>query len=191
MGRPRLLNIETSLDEALALFLKRGYGNTSTQDIADRLGVSRSTIHSTFGDKHALFERALQHYVDTGRAPGLNDADSPRAALLQAFTSAIDDDGDEHDYYRLGGIALELARRAPVIAATFHTTYEELETQFRTAIEQGQAANEVAGHVVPTGVASVLLGLYLGLGVLIRAGAAPPVLHAVADQVQTLVPAPA
>ena len=87
--------------------------------------------------------------------------------------------------------ALDLGRRVPDIAYTLNTTYEELATQFRVAIERGQAAGEIAGHVDPGGVACVLLGLYLGLGVLIRAGAGPAVLHAVTDQVQTLLPAPA
>ena len=186
MGRPRLLNIEATLDEALALFLKHGYG-TSLQSIADRLDVSRSTVHATLGDKHALFGQCLQRYIDTGQMPRLNDSAPPRAALIEAFTSAVDDDGGEHDYYRLGGIALELARCAPDIAATFHATYEELEAQFRAAIERGQATGEIAGHVDPDHAASVLLALYLGLGVLIRAGAAAPVLRAVTDQVRALL----
>ena len=73
MGRPRLLNIQTALDETLALFLKRGYANTSLQAIADRLGAKRSTVYATLGDRGALFKQALQRYIETGRVPRLND----------------------------------------------------------------------------------------------------------------------
>ena len=191
MGRKRLLNIEPALDQTLALVLERGYGNTSHQNIADRLGALRSTLYATFGGRRTLFEQVLRRYIDTGRLPVLNDSAPPRDALLQAFTSAIDNAGGEHDYYQLMSDALDLGRRVPDIADTIKATYEELETQFRAAIERGQAAGEIAGHVDPAGVACVLLGMYLGLGVLIRAGAGPAVLHAVTDQVQTLLPAPA
>ena len=191
MGRPRLLNIETIFDEALALFLKHGYSNTSIQAIADRLGVSRSTVHGTLGEKHTLFGQCLQRYIDTGRVPRLDDSAPPRDALLQVFTSAIDDDGGEHGYYQLVSDTIELGQRVPDIADDLRATYDELTTQFRAAIERGQAAGAIAGHVDPDGVASVLLALYLGLGMLIRAGAAAPVLHAVIDQVRALLPAPA
>jgi len=53
------------LDAAAELFLKRGYGRTTVQEIADRAGVARDTVHAIFGSK----ARVLTALVDTRLVP--------------------------------------------------------------------------------------------------------------------------
>lgn len=51
------------LDAAEELFLDRGYGRTTTKDIAAQAGVARDTVHAVFGTKanilSALIDRTL------------------------------------------------------------------------------------------------------------------------------------
>ena len=48
------------LDEATALFAKRGYAGTSLEDVASASQVTRGAVYHHFASKQALFEAVLQ-----------------------------------------------------------------------------------------------------------------------------------
>lgn len=62
----------------MEVFWAHGYEATSVQDLLDAMGINRSSMYDTFGDKHALFLAAIDHYgrtvtrglVETLDAPG-------------------------------------------------------------------------------------------------------------------------
>ena len=71
MGRTKTFSVEAALDQAIVLFSQRGYSGASMQTISDRLGISRSSIYATFGDKLRLLEQPRVHAGTYGarRAP--------------------------------------------------------------------------------------------------------------------------
>ncbi|MFB7882625.1 TetR/AcrR family transcriptional regulator [Microbacterium sp. NPDC056057] len=93
VGRERRALI---VDGATALFAEEGYGDTSLRDIAERVGVSKSTLLHYFGSKEDLLSAVLSHrdqqiesradYVPADRAVeelrGL-----PRGATVNAATA--------------------------------------------------------------------------------------------------------
>jgi len=56
VGRERRAKI---LDGAIALFAREGYGDTSLRDIAERVGVSKSTLLHYYGSKEELLSAVL------------------------------------------------------------------------------------------------------------------------------------
>ena len=92
--------------------------------------------------------------------------------------------------YLLIEAAMGLKHREPEIARLVEETALEMEVRFRDAIERGQAAAEIADCVDPVTVARVLLGLYFGVYTLVGRCAGEPVLSAVLQQVEALLPAP-
>lgn len=56
------VSVERSLDAALALFSKQGFGATSMRQISDDSGVSMGNLYHHFPNKEAIFERLLQRY---------------------------------------------------------------------------------------------------------------------------------
>lgn len=62
MARSKEFDENEILAKAIYLFWEKGYHATSAQDLVDRLGISRSSMYDTFGDKHSLFIKALQLY---------------------------------------------------------------------------------------------------------------------------------
>src|ERR1700743_1113257 len=62
MARTKDFDENEVLQKAMNLFWYKGYNGTSMQDLVDGLGISRSSLYDTFGDKHALFMRALENY---------------------------------------------------------------------------------------------------------------------------------
>ena len=62
MGRHRQFDEEEALDAALAVFWQKGYEGTSFEDLTQATGVARPGLYAAFGNKEALFHRALDLY---------------------------------------------------------------------------------------------------------------------------------
>ncbi|MCY4481474.1 MAG: TetR/AcrR family transcriptional regulator [Spirochaetaceae bacterium] len=192
MPRHKTFAVEDALDTAIELFAERGYQDTGMGELARRLGLSRSSIYTTFGDKQSLFAQTLQRYTAECRAPGmhaLRDDGSPRAALVSAFEWATDAAApQQRDQGLLVNTALESRSFAPEVARALQGMLLGMEQDFRGAIERARGANEVAGNVDPVQTSRALLGLYLGLCTLVRSDAKEPVLRAVVQQALALLP---
>jgi TetR/AcrR family transcriptional regulator, transcriptional repressor for nem operon len=63
--RPRVFDEQRVIDRAMELFWTKGYEATSVSDLTAELGVHPGSLYRTFGDKHALFLRALDRYRQT------------------------------------------------------------------------------------------------------------------------------
>ncbi|MFW3171664.1 TetR/AcrR family transcriptional regulator [Geodermatophilus sp. CPCC 206100] len=113
------------LEAATALFLERGYVDTSTDDVAARAGVSKKTLYNTVGDKERLFTEVVlgvtaiaERFADDLVA-ALGDADDVAAALhalarrhLASVTSPT--------VVRLRRLASAESRRFPALAREYH-----------------------------------------------------------------------
>jgi len=64
LGRPRSFDIDRALDRALHVFWRKGYEGTSLSDLTKAVGVNRPSLYAAFGDKEALFRKALDRYLD-------------------------------------------------------------------------------------------------------------------------------
>ena len=192
MPRSKSFSLDDALDTLTELFLERGYAALAIGDIGAALGVSRSTIYSTFGTKAELFATLLYRY-GPARAPGLHelrDASSPRAVLVRVFEPEIAT-GAAQRCLVLDTI-VKMPDSSPAIAGLVEVAVGDLQECFGVAIERGQAVGEIATGVDPAQTAAALLGLCLGRYVLIHSGTArESVLAAVARQAQVLVPPPA
>jgi AcrR family transcriptional regulator len=63
MARPKAFDQEKALRKAMRLFSQQGFAATSTDDLMRVMGVGRQSMYDTFGDKWALFLKALEMYV--------------------------------------------------------------------------------------------------------------------------------
>ncbi|MFI2744531.1 TetR/AcrR family transcriptional regulator [Zhouia sp. PK063] len=63
MARPKEFDYSKKLNMARELFWEKGYAGTSMNDLVDRLQLNRSSIYSSFGNKHQLFLACLQSYI--------------------------------------------------------------------------------------------------------------------------------
>lgn len=62
MGRNKNFIEEETLDKAIVLFQLQGYRATSPEELVRHLGLSRSSLYATFGDKRELLIKALKRY---------------------------------------------------------------------------------------------------------------------------------
>ncbi len=63
MPRNKEFDYDEKLEVARNLFWEKGYNATSMLDIVDRMQLNRSSIYDTYGNKHDLFLKSLEHYA--------------------------------------------------------------------------------------------------------------------------------
>ncbi len=172
MGRPREFDEAEALDAAMQCFWSRGYEATSVRDLADRMGITGASLYNAFGDKRALFRRALDRYLDRSvreRIARLS-ALPPRTAIGTYFEEIIARSlaDRERRGCMLVNCALELASHDVTLRRAVTAELAEIEGFFRRTIEAGQAGGSIARTQNPDDLARHLLGVVLGLRVLAR-----------------------
>src|ERR1700754_1169460 len=65
MPRTRSFDETEVVERAMELFWTNGYDATSVPDLTEHLGVVPGSLYRTFGDKHRLYLRAIEHSRDT------------------------------------------------------------------------------------------------------------------------------
>jgi len=173
MARPREFDETTALNAAIDCFWHRGYEATSVRDLAASMGLSGPSLYNAFGDKRALFVRALERYVDCSpraRIKRLEVALPPKVAVCRFIEEIID--GSLSDPYRRGcfliNSALEVAPPDEELRALIADRLGEIEMFFRRSIERGQADGTVPADRSATDLARLLLAVLLGIRVLAR-----------------------
>jgi AcrR family transcriptional regulator len=63
-GRPIGFDRDAALEAAMLLFWQRGYEGTSMADLTHAMGLNPSSVYAAFGDKHALFQLAVNRYME-------------------------------------------------------------------------------------------------------------------------------
>jgi TetR/AcrR family transcriptional repressor of nem operon len=63
MARPKEFDQEKALRKAIHLFSQQGFAASSTDELMRVMNVGRQSMYDTFGDKRALFLKALKVYV--------------------------------------------------------------------------------------------------------------------------------
>src|SRR5215813_3056119 len=81
-GRPRSFDAEKALDRALKIFWRKGYEGASLAELTKAMGINRPSLYAAFGDKEALFRKALERY-EQGPTAFIREAlNEPSARLV-------------------------------------------------------------------------------------------------------------
>jgi AcrR family transcriptional regulator len=62
LGRPRAFDADRALDRALAIFWRNGYEGASLPALTKAMGINRPSLYAAFGNKEALFRKAVERY---------------------------------------------------------------------------------------------------------------------------------
>src|SRR3569833_690038 len=149
MGKTKLFDEQAVLQKAICLFWDKGYNGTSMQDLVDGLGISRSSLYDTFGDKHALFLRSLENYRQMAAAKFqtiINESPTSKGAVrgLLDFTTRELLNDDEHKGCFLVFAAVEVAPHDDEVNKIICQNDKQIEDFFYTAIKNGQDKGEIS-----------------------------------------------
>jgi TetR/AcrR family transcriptional repressor of nem operon len=169
-GRPRGFDIDVAVARAMAVFWSRGYHATALPDLLRATKLSRGSLYAAFGDKHALFLRALDRYIADALARTAVDLDPRRApaAGLRAFLAGYVERTSGPDGRRgclLVASTMELGGRDPDVDRRIAKFFKALEISLAAAFARAQAARELADGVEPASAARLLVCCVEGLRV--------------------------
>ncbi|MFJ4194175.1 TetR/AcrR family transcriptional regulator [Pseudomonas sp. NPDC089534] len=148
-GRPRAYDPQTALQQALGVFWNTGYSAASLDSIASAAGMNRPSLYAAFGDKHALYIKALDQYWDTAHAAmqeALNDASLTLEQALTRFYEGqlsiyFSGDGAPRGCFAIGTAtteAVEDPEIREVLSRRLSQLDADLEQRLRRAVESGE-----------------------------------------------------
>jgi AcrR family transcriptional regulator len=148
-GRPRAYDPQTALQQALGVFWNTGYSGASLDSIATAAGMNRPSLYAAFGDKHALYIKALDQYWDTAHTAMQAALTDNSLTLAQALTGFYEGqlaiyfsgDGQPRGCFAIGTATTEAVEDPEirnVLSARLSQLDADLEARLQTAIEAGE-----------------------------------------------------
>lgn len=174
VGRPREFDEDEALDALMRAFWAKGYEGTALSDLMAATGLKKGSLYAAFGDKRAMYARALARYETAQVAAGcaaLTDAAAPPETRIAGFLrSAIAPPKDAPPGCFLCNASVDPAIADPEAAAVVRRGFERLSKALERALADrpGAALTADARRVE----ARALLTTYAGLRVQARAGVA-------------------
>ncbi len=186
MGRHREFDVEKVLDAALCVFWRKGYEGASYADLTAAAGVERPALYSAFGNKEALFRRALVRYYERylDFMPEALEQKTARDVAACILHNCV----DLHTRYpaHLGCLGINGVLAGSDEAEPLRQALIEAravgEAQLRERFERAKAEGDLPATAHPDVLAAYLLAVTHGIAVQAKAGFSRQMLQAVAEQ---------
>ncbi|MDP5279663.1 TetR/AcrR family transcriptional regulator [Sphingomonas sp. DG1-23] len=174
-GRPREFCVDEALAQALRVFWSKGYEGASLTDLTDAMGITRPSLYAAFGNKEALFRKALDLYEREKLCYMSQALDAPTARdvaerLLRGALEMQTSDCEPRGCLRVissvaCGVEAESIREE--VIARRKSSSDALIARF----EKAEAAGELPEHMNAEGLSGYLVALLQGLALQAGAGA--------------------
>ncbi len=179
MGRPREFDPDKALSEIMDVFWTKGFEGASMRDLVDRTGLKKGSLYAAFGDKRAMYHKALALYdslwIDSAVC-GLTGDGAPLERIdrfLQAAADGSPGGADSRGCF-ICNASMDQAPVDPDAARTVQSSFIRMETALAEAIAElrsGASAEDASQE------ARHLMSVYFGLRVLAKAGASADVMR--------------
>jgi TetR/AcrR family transcriptional regulator, transcriptional repressor for nem operon len=169
--RPVEFDTDKAVDDAVESFWTHGYGNATLPRLLEDLGIARQSLYNTFGDKHALFLRALDRYSERRIAEhtrSLSKTDRP----LDDMISFVDGWRDRRRKTKGRGCLIclamsEIGEQDAEVAKRLASHTQRFVAIIADCLERAIKAKQAMKHD-PRSVASSLVAMSFGIATLAR-----------------------
>ena len=187
-GRPRGYDPDVALRRALETFWSLGYSGTSLDDLSAAMGMNRPSLYAAFGDKQALYLKALESYwaeaLEAMRQ--LLARDEPLAeALMRIYDAALSLyfplDGVPRGCFGISTAAVESVAE-PRIRAAFASGLRRIDKAFERRITLAIERGELPASADPRTLAEIASAILHTLAIRSRYGANRKELRGLAER---------
>ena len=187
--------MSSALEAALNCFWQRGYEATSVRDLAASMGLSAPSLYNAFGDKQALFARALERYLDCTTRDRLRRYERRCLPKRRSFSSLLRSSTTRSmiESAKVSPCSIPRSEVAPhqsELGAVIVEQFAEIEAFFKRCILAAQVDRTVPRNVHANDAARLLLGVLLGIRVLARSTPNRSLLEGVARPALALLDVP-
>lgn len=182
MARPREFNEQEVIGRAVDVFWRKGFADTSIGDLEHALGMGRQSIYNTFGDKRALFIRALQHYYEQGSDTLVSVFSNEHRGLesIYAYFKLVVENVTHSDDRR-GCFLIKCLMDHGIgdadVASRCQSNENRLLQVFKKALEEAKEDSMLADSLDLDATAILLSTQVYGLNVMARSGASKETLQ--------------
>ncbi|USX49418.1 TetR/AcrR family transcriptional regulator [Lentzea sp. HUAS12] len=173
MPRPRQFDDHDAVRKAIEVFRRQGYHGTSTRDLGAAMGLNPSSLYRAYGDKHALFLRALDSYQtvqDEATGEITSSSDSVRSALRRWLVHMITEEQDHAWGCLMVNTAAELGAEDSPTRERVHAAFDGNVTVIADLLQKAVAEGEITREIDVRGWSELLFTTVAGLRVRDRAG---------------------
>jgi TetR/AcrR family transcriptional regulator, transcriptional repressor for nem operon len=174
-GRPREFDADVAVARAMDVFWTKGYRGTSLPDLLDATRLSRGSLYSAFGDKHALFLLGLDRYIADSLSRVDTELDPKRSALagirlfLEGYVARNHGAAGRRGCL-IVATAMEMTGDSPEIEQRVRSFFAALESRLAQALQRARDEGELAEGILPANAARLVLGMVEGLRVMAKTG---------------------
>lgn len=178
MPREKQFDEAEVLRRAADLFAIHGYQGTSLAMLLEATGLGKQSLYNSFGDKRALYLKAVDHAV--GRYAALQEtmqaAADGRAAIAAFFDHVLGGCGSSDPAHRscILSAGLLAGMDDALIAQTLRGKWMGTHEMLRAAVERGQKDGSIRSRAPSASLADLLLSVMGGLRVSSHADFALP-----------------
>ncbi|MFP3591128.1 TetR/AcrR family transcriptional regulator [Chryseobacterium sp. SIMBA_038] len=175
MARTKEFNEDKALDKAIEIFWHKGYNGTSAQDLVTHLGLSRSSLYDTFGDKQKLFVQSLKKYQKQSQDQIIDlfeTSENIKETLHDIFKQAVIESLEDRITKGcfMVNSSVELAMHDQEIAKIVQNNAKTMEEIFTNAVQKGQDLGHISKKMDAKVLARFIFNNYSGIRVLARTG---------------------
>src|SRR5579863_6983991 len=169
MGRPRGFGANEALEAAMRVFWEKGYEGSTLADLTEAMGINRSSMYATFGDKEALFRLVIPRYAE-GPASYVREAlEQPTVravieALLRGALELLTDPSHPRGCLSVQG-ALACGSDAEPMKQTMIEWRKQGESDIQKRLQRARTEGDLAKDVNPGDLARYVSTVLTGLGV--------------------------
>lgn len=174
-GRPREFCTAEALAAALRVFWSKGYEGATLTDLTEAMGITRPSLYAAFGNKEALFRKALDLY-ETEKLDyvGLSLAEPTARAVAEHFLrGALENQTRKSEPHGCLGVISSMAcgEEAESIRDEVLARGASVRRKLVERMERARDEGDLPGHLDPDGVTSYLYAILQGMAVQAGAGA--------------------
>ena len=170
-GRPREYDEEQVIERAMQVFWTEGYHATSLPGLLAATKLSRGSLYAAFGDKHGIFLRALDRYIDQALARTDRELSATPDALaniqlcIDGYLARTEGEAGKRGCLVVA-TAMEMAAHDKEVAARIGRFFKLMEARLSMALTRARQEGTIASDVDPQAFAHMLICLLEGIRVI-------------------------
>jgi len=167
VARPKTFDPTKALGRAMAVFWRLAYERASVDMLLREMGIAKQSLYDTFGDKRALYLKALACYRDQANER-MRTALEASPSVREGFATLLSGISTETRGQHVRGCLLlsanlERDTADAAITAFLRDNQARLESIFVDALRRGQASGELSAAHDPKDLARYLLTTIQGM----------------------------
>jgi len=185
MARPKEFDQERALHRAISIFSQKGFAATSTDDLMRAMDLGRQSMYDTFGDKRALFLKALEVYVTEkvrSISVELQTPGSPLASIRRALVHFAErrDLSSTDGCMGINAIC-EFGMRDEDVTRIIRTAAKAQRHTLMDTLRRAQKEGELAARTDIESLADFFESTLAGIRIAAKAGKTRPALRRIAE----------